>query len=127
MNQFKKVIPRSILNTRSVYNKAILVGRLGQDPDYVEFKSDSPTKGYWKFSLCTSKQKLNPLTNEWEQDVIWHQISSLKPISGLKGSLVLVEGEIKNWKDSNDQFRTQVQAYKVNVLYNKPKDEDPEF
>ena len=117
-----------VLRFNPVYNKAILVGRLGSDPDYVEFKkSDNTNAGYWKFSLCTSKSKMNQISNEWEQDVVWHQISSLKPVGGCtKGSLVLVEGEIKNWKDQNEQFRTQIQAYKVNVLFSKPKDE-PEF
>ena len=118
-------LKRLLFQRRSIYNKAILVGRLGADPEYVEFKQkDNGNVGAWKFSVCTTKSKLNQISNEWEQDVTWHQISSLKAVHGAqKGSLVMVEGEIRNWKDQNDTFRTQIQAQKVSLLYSKPREE----
>jgi hypothetical protein len=39
--------------------------------------------------------------------------------------MVMVEGEIQNYKDKNESFRTKIAAINVKILYAKPVLEGP--
>jgi hypothetical protein len=121
---------RPIQFIRSYYNRVTLVGRLGKDPEFYEFKPEHQTgtaTGKWQFSIVTKKSYKDPASNEWTESVTWHRISTTKDMKAIgQGSMVLVEGEIKGYKDSNDVQKTIIQASKVVSLQGKsPESNEP--
>jgi single-stranded DNA-binding protein len=100
-----------------------LVGRIGKDPEFYEFKPEQQTgtvTGKWQFSMVTKKSYKDPASNEWTESVTWHRISTTKDLKSIgQGSMVLVEGEIKTYKDTNDVQKTIIQASKVVSLQGK--------
>jgi single-strand DNA-binding protein len=107
----------------SSLNKAILIGRLGRDPDSRKLQNGDSV---CNFSLATSSAK---------DKVDWHVISVYGKQAEncakhcFKGGLVCVEGEIKNqtWqgKDGTQKSGTIIQAYNVRFLERKPEAKAP--
>ncbi|MCK5833893.1 single-stranded DNA-binding protein [bacterium] len=125
-----------------MYNKAILIGRLGQDP---EMRYTPSGMAVTNFSIATDRKwrdKSGNLQDEttWHDIVCWGKQAEFVGEYCSKGRLVFVEGEIKkrSWQDKNGVTRVNVEinARIVQLLDSKgragaggekpPKDKDVE-
>jgi single-strand DNA-binding protein len=91
-------------------NKAILVGRLGRDP---ETRYTGGGQAVANFSVATDetykdrngeKQK----RTEWHKIVVWGKLAEIAQQYLKKGSLIFIEGRIQSreWQDKEGQKRT---------------------
>jgi single-strand DNA-binding protein len=112
-------------------NKAILVGRLGRDPE-VRYTPDGTM--VTNFTLATDEQWKDK-NGEKVQKTEWHRIvtfGKLAEICGkylVKGKLVFVEGRIqtRSWEDKDGvkRFTTEIVASNMQMLDSKgQKDAD---
>lgn len=90
----------------SSLNKVILMGRLGRDP---EVRRLSDQQSVVTFSLATSESWRDKQTGERKEVTEWHQIAIFNEKLGeiaenylKKGSLALVQGQIKTRKYEKD-------------------------
>ena len=95
-------------------NKVILVGNLGKDPDIQLLESNICVA---KFPLATTetfKDRTGKLVSqtEWHTVVLWRGLAELAQKYLHKGSLVYIEGRLRNrsWEDKegNKKFATEV-------------------
>jgi single-strand DNA-binding protein len=107
-------------------NKAILIGRLGRDP---ESRSTPSGTTLTKFSLATD-EKFTDRSGERQERTEWHNIiawGKLGEICGQylrKGSLVYIEGSIRtdSWDDKETgkkMYRTEIVAQEMTMLDSK--------
>lgn len=104
-------------------NKAILVGRLGSDP---EVRYTPSGVAVANFSIATSEEWKDKDTGEKKERTEWHRIvawSKLGEICGeylSKGRQVYVEGRIqtRSWedRDGNKRYTTEIVASDVQFL-----------
>jgi single-strand DNA-binding protein len=107
-------------------NKAILVGRLGRDP---EVRQTAGGSGVANFSLATD-ESFKDKNGEKQKRTEWHNIvvfGKQAEIAGQylkKGSLVFVDGKIQSrkWKDREGAERTtfEIVANSFRMLGDKP-------
>ena len=103
-------------------NKAIILGRLGQDPEIKSLPNGDPVV---RISLATSNSWTDKQTNEKVQRTEWHTViafRNLAEIIGLylkKGSQVYIEGELRTRKwqaqDGTDRYTTEIIASKMEM------------
>ena len=115
-----------------MFNKAILIGRLGKDPEQRFTPSGLPIT---TFSLATDYVRRDKEGNSI-RETDWHNIVFIGRQAEVakdylhKGSLVLVEGRIRTntWEDSNGvrHYRTEVVGYGLRMLDKKPAVEPQE-
>ena len=79
-------------------NKVTLIGNLGKDPDVQVLEGNVPVA---KFSLATTetwRDKSGHLqsSTDWHTVVLWRGLAELAQAYLRKGSLVYVEGKLKN-------------------------------
>lgn len=95
------------------YNKIVIVGRVGQDP---ELKALNTGDKVCKFSVATSR-KWNNKNGELQEETEWHNVVFWnKPAEIIaqyikKGSLILVDGRVQTntyEKDGVTMYRTQI-------------------
>ena len=108
-------------------NKAIIVGRLGKDPD-VKYKADGDpitnctvaTSESWKDKSGEKQEK-----TEWHRVVFFGKLAEIAGEYLKKGSLVYIEGKIqtRKWqnKDGVDQYTTEIVASTMHMLGGKPQ------
>ena len=106
-------------------NKAILVGRLGKDPE-VRYLPDGTM--VTNFNLATDEQWKDK-TGEKVQKTEWHRIvtfGKLAEICGnylVKGKLIFIEGRIhtRNWEDKEGvkRYTTEIVANDMKMLDSK--------
>lgn len=99
----------------SSLNKAMLIGRLGRDP---EIRHTQDGKAIANFTLATSEQWKNKdgekqERTEWHTIVVFNEgLAKLAEKYLAKGSQVYVEGMIRTrkWtdKDGNDRYSTEI-------------------
>ena len=95
-------------------NKVILMGRLTRDPEFRQTTSGIPVT---RFSIAISRQFANKQTGEREADfvdcVAWRQTAEFVSRYFNKGSMILVEGQLRNdnYTDNNG-----VKHYRMNVM-----------
>lgn len=102
-------------------NKAILVGRLGKDP---EVRTIPSGKKVASFSLATSEKYTDSKgqkyeVTEWHNVDVWDGLAEIVEKFLRKGSQLYVEGKIKTdeWeKDGIKQYRTKIQASSITML-----------
>lgn len=103
-------------------NKVFLMGRLGQQPQLEESTKGTP---FTRLSLATHRSRKSPGDNTWQETTDWHSVSvwgrqAQTCVDHLtKGSLVLVEGDIRTYtveRDEQKQSRLSIQAQKVTFL-----------
>jgi len=94
-------------------NKAILVGRLGRDP---ETRYTSAGQAVCNFTLATDETYRDRAgerqkRTEWHRIVVWGKQAEIAQQYLRKGSLVFVEGRIqtRQWDDREGQKRTTVE------------------
>lgn len=109
-------------------NKAMLIGRLGQDPDSRVTKSGSQvvtfsvaTNDYWKDKQGNRQEK-----TDWHNIVAWAQLADFSANYLRKGKLVYVEGRLQtqNWVDSQNvkHYKTEIVANTIRLLERQSED-----
>lgn len=97
-------------------NKAILVGRLGKDPEVVSLNDGNKIV---KFSVATSETWNDKSSGERRERTEWHNVVIFNEHLGRiaeqylrKGNQVYLEGQLqtRKWqgKDGNDRYTTEV-------------------
>jgi single-strand DNA-binding protein len=106
-------------------NKAIVVGRLGQDPELRNTKSGTAV---CNFSVATNRYKKGGEKGEtdWHNVTAWDRTAENCKEYLRKGSEVYVEGrmELQTWEDKEgvERQKTVIVAYNVQFMA-RPKDE----
>jgi len=106
-------------------NKALLIGRLGKDPEVNYIKPDTPVA---KFSIATSESyksrdgERKEIT-EWHNIVAWRNTAKYCESYLEKGMLIYVEGKIqtRKWegKDGVTRYSTDIVADQIKILERK--------
>jgi single-strand DNA-binding protein len=106
-------------------NKAILIGRLGKEPD-VKYTPDGSM--VTNFSIATDEQWKDK-NGEKVQKTEWHKIVSFGKLAEIcgnylkKGSLVFIEGRIqtRSWEDKDGvkRYTTEIIAQNMKMLDGK--------
>ncbi len=86
-------------------NKAIVVGRLGDDPEIIELNNGILAK----LSVATSESWTDKATGEQREKTEWHKVSLFGKLAEVaeeylsKGSQVYIEGQLRthSWEDDN--------------------------
>ena len=104
-------------------NKAILIGRLGSDPEVRYTPSGAAVAN---FSIATSEEWKDRDTGEKKERTEWHRIVAWRRLGELcgeflsKGRQVYVEGRIqtRSWedRDGNKRYTTEIIATDVQFL-----------
>jgi len=103
-------------------NKAILVGRLGRDPE-VRYTTDG--RAISNFSIATSDEWKDKDTGEKKERTEWHRIVAFGKLGEIcgeylaKGRQVYIEGKLqtRSWeKDGVTRYTTEVVASDVQFL-----------
>jgi len=103
-------------------NKAIVLGRLGSDPDVRHTPGGSTVAN---FSVATNrswKNKDGQMVDEteWHRIVVWGRLAEICKEYLRKGSQVYLEGRIqtRDWEDQNGQKRytTEIVANEMQML-----------
>jgi len=111
-------------------NKAILIGRLGKDP---ELKNTESGKAVCNFSLATS-ERWTDNEGERQEKTTWHNIVAWKKLAEnmakylTKGREVYIEGRIENRsyedKEGNTKYISEVVAQNCQFVGSKPASKD---
>lgn len=115
-----------------MYNKVILIGNVGKDPDCRKI-NEQPC---CTFSLATS-ESYKDKNDEWQNLTEWHNIVTWRKTAEYcekylkKGMQVLVEGKIKSrsWQDKDSGktvYATDIVVETVKILDKKDKAVDGE-
>ena len=106
------------------FNKVILIGRLGQDPE-LRFIPQTD-RAVANFSLATNERSFSPNTSEseirteWHRIVVWGKQAEFCEKYLNKGKQVLIEGRLKTEKwqdrDGNQRYTTKIHAYSITLL-----------
>ena len=109
----------------SSLNKAMIIGRLGQDPDVRYTQSNTAVAN---MSIATSERYKDNM-GEWKENTEWHRVVAWGRTAEIcqeylkKGSLVYIEGPIqtRQWEDKEGQTRytTEIKALKMTMLDSK--------
>lgn len=111
-------------------NKALIVGRLGQDPEVRQLPSGSAVAS---LSVATSERYTDKQTGEKVERTEWHRVTlfaRLAEIAGeylRKGSLVYIEGRLqtdKYEKDGSTRYTTKIIAQNLQMLGGKAAADD---
>ncbi len=109
----------------STLNKAILIGRLGKDPEVRRTNSGTPVAN---FSLATNetwtdKNGEKQERTEWHNIVAWSKLAEICEQYLTKGKLVYIEGRIQTReyddRDGNKRRITEVVANDMRMLGSK--------
>ncbi len=106
-------------------NKAIIVGRLGKDPEMSYMPSGDAV---CKLSVATSESWKDKSTAEKKERTEWHRIVAFRKLAEIcgeylsKGMLVGIEGKIQtnSWeKDGEKRYSTEIIADTMQMLGGK--------
>lgn len=112
----------------SSVNKAILVGRLGADPEmrYTQSNTAVTTMNIATNETYTDSSGERREKTEWHRVVAWSRLAEICQQYLRKGSLVYVEGPIqtREWedRDGNKRYTTEVKALTMQILDSKSGD-----
>ena len=105
-----------------MYNKVILIGNLGRDPEVRKLEGGVSVG---KFSLATN-ENYQDKSGEWQTKTEWHDIVVWRGLAERaerdlkKGSMVFVEGKLthRKWQDNdgNNRYSTEVVASVLRIL-----------
>ncbi len=103
-------------------NKAILIGRLGADPE-VRYTPSGAAVANFRIATSESwndKQGQRQERTEWHRIVAWGKLAELCGEYLAKGRQVYVEGRLQTraWddRDGNKRYTTEVQAREITFL-----------
>jgi len=102
----------------SSVNKAILVGRLGRDPEIKEFQGGDKIAN---IAIATDENYRDKQTDEWKKKTEWHRVTLHGKLAGIaeqylrKGALIYVEGKLqtRQWqdKDGGTRYATEIHVW----------------
>lgn len=107
------------------FNKVILIGNVGRDPEIRRFENNIKAS----FSLATSetytpKGGEKVTQTEWHNVVAWRRLAEIAESYIKKGSQILVEGKLRyrsyDDKDGNKKYIVEVEADTIQLLGRKP-------
>lgn len=109
----------------SSLNKAMIIGRLGQDPEVRYTQSNTAVAN---MSIATSERYKDSM-GEWKERTEWHKVVAWGRTAEIcqeylkKGSQVYIEGPIqtRKWEDKDGQTRytTEIKALTMTMLDSK--------
>ena len=104
-------------------NKAIIVGNVGKDP---EFMTTASGTSIVNFSVATSESWKDKQTNQQVEKTEWHRIVAYNRLAEIvhdyvkKGSKVYIEGKLqtRKWQDQSgaDRYSTEIIANELQLL-----------
>lgn len=107
-------------------NKAILIGRLGADPE-VRYMPNGEAVA--NLTIATSESWTDKQTNEKKEQTEWHKLVIYKRLAEVageylrKGSKIYVEGKLKTrkWQDQQgvDRYTTEIVVNEMQMLDGK--------
>jgi single-strand DNA-binding protein len=106
------------------FNKVILVGNVGKDPEIRRFENNIKAS----FSLATSetytpKGGEKVTQTEWHNIVAWRRLAELAENYIRKGTQILVEGKLRyrsyDDRDGNKRYVVEVEADTIQLLGRK--------
>lgn len=107
-------------------NKAMIIGRLGKDP---EIRYTTGGMAIANFSIATSEEWKDKESNEKKERTEWHRIVAFGKLGEIcgeylsKGKQVYIEGRIqtRSWddKEGNRKYTTEIVASDVQFLDRK--------
>jgi single-strand DNA-binding protein len=106
------------------FNKVILVGNVGKDPEIRRFENNIKAS----FSLATSETYTpkggdKVTQTEWHNVVAWRRLAELAENYIRKGSQILVEGKIRyrsyDDRDGNKKYIVEIEADTIQLLGRK--------
>lgn len=107
------------------FNKVILVGNVGKDPEIRRFENNIKAS----FSLATSETYTpkggdKVTQTEWHNIVAWRRLAELAENYIRKGTQVLIEGKLRyrsyDDRDGNKKYIVEVEAEAIQLLGRKP-------
>ncbi len=107
------------------FNKVILVGNVGKDPEIRRFENNIKAS----FSLATSETYTpkggdKVTQTEWHNIVAWRRLAELAENYIRKGSQILIEGKLRyrsyDDRDGNKRYVVEVEADVIQLLGRKP-------
>jgi len=108
-----------------MYNKVMLIGRLGQDP---EMRYTANGLAICKFNIATSEKWNDKATGVKKEKTEWHRITAFGKLADIcieyiaKGSKVFIEGKIQTQtyeKEGQRHYVTEIIVINVQFLDNK--------
>ena len=108
-------------------NKVILIGNTGKDPEYKTLQDGTPVA---KLTIATTEsyRLKNGETNtrtEWHSIIVWRGLATFANQYIKKGSLLYVEGKLRNRqyedKEGRKKYITEVVADQVILMDKKEK------
>ena len=110
-------------------NKAILVGRLGRDPETRQFQGGGQVTNV---SIATEETWRDKQTGEQQSRTEWHRLVFFARLSEIadqylrKGDLVYVEGQLttRKWQgqDGQDRYTTEIRVRDLQMLGSPNRD-----
>jgi single-strand DNA-binding protein len=106
------------------FNKVILVGNVGKDPEIRRFENNIKAS----FSLATSETYTpkggdKVTQTEWHNIVAWRRLAELAENYIRKGSQILIEGKLRyrsyDDRDGNKKYIVEVEAETIQLLGRK--------
>jgi single-strand DNA-binding protein len=98
-------------------NLAIIVGRLGQDPEIRYTQAGDPVAN---MSIATSKKYKGVEETEWHRVVGFGKLAGVIQEWVHKGDLIGIQGEIRTrkWQDQSghDRYSTEIIAHRMDML-----------
>ena len=113
-------------------NKAIIIGRLGKDPEVRYTQSGDAVAN---FSVATSESWTDKNTGEKRERTEWHRIVAWRRLGEIcgeylsKGSQCYIEGKIqtRSWdQDGQKRYVSEIVADTVQFLDTKSNDQQPQ-
>lgn len=115
----------------SSLNKAMIIGRLGQDPEVRYTQSNTAVA---TLSVATN-ERYKDKTGEWKESTEWHRVVAWGRTAEIcqeylqKGSQVYIEGPIqtRKWEDKDGQTRytTEIKALVMRMLDSRGDQDAP--
>lgn len=110
-------------------NKAIILGRLGQDP---ETRYGTKGNAVTNFSIATSEAWKDKNTGQKQEKTEWHRCVAFGKLAEIcgeylkKGSQVYIEGKLqtRKWQgqDGQDRYTTEIVANEMQMLDSRGAD-----
>jgi single-strand DNA-binding protein len=103
-------------------NKAILIGRLGKDPEVRNLENGATVAN---FSIATTEVYRDKTTNEKKEITEWHNIVLWRGLADIaakylhKGDMVYIEGKLRtrSWeKDNVTRYTTEIVGDSMTML-----------
>jgi single-strand DNA-binding protein len=102
------------------FNRVILIGHLGKDP---EARATQTGKTVVNFTLATSKKNGGTKKTQWHNIVAWEKVADVIAKYCHKGDAILVEGEIMyddyTDRDGVKRYKTEINANRMEFIKTK--------